>query len=134
MIMSNIPGELRYTHEHIWLKIEGAAAYMGITDYVQEQLGSIMYVDLPAYGDTIMIGDNFTEVEASKATLEAPSPLTGQIIEVNEMLDDSPEVINEDAYGSWIVKLKFQDETELDDLLDASEYRKMIKEQQEPLF
>ena len=132
--MSNIPEELYYTHEHVWLKIEGSAAYMGITDYVQEQLGSILYVDLPAYGDTILIGDNFTEVESSKATLEAPSPLTGRILEVNELLDDSPEVINDDAYGSWIVKLEIQDEKELDDLLDPFEYMRMIGMQQDPLF
>ncbi|MGX8715793.1 MAG: glycine cleavage system protein H, partial [Lachnospiraceae bacterium] len=104
------------------------------TDYVQEQLGSILYVDLPAYGDTILIGDNFTEVESSKATLEAPSPLTGRILEVNELLDDSPEVINDDAYGSWIVKLEIQDEKELDDLLDPFEYMRMIGMQQDPLF
>lgn len=120
--MSNIPAELKYTKEHVWVKVEGDVATMGVTDFAQEQLGDILFVDLHEAGDDISAGDIFTELESSKTTSEVPSPVSGTIIESNEELDDSPELINEDAYANWIVKVKLSDDSELDELLSAEDY------------
>lgn len=120
--MSNIPEELKYTNEHVWVLVEGDVAIMGITDYAQEQLGDILFVDLPEADEDISAGDVFTELESSKTTSEVSTPVSGTIIESNEELDDSPELINEDAYANWIVKVKLSDDSELDELLSAAEY------------
>ena len=120
--MSNIPEELKYTNEHVWVLVEGDVAIMGITDYAQEQLGDILFVDLPEADEDISAGDVFTELESSKTTSEVSTPVSGIIIESNEELDDSPELINEDAYANWIVKVKLSDDSELDELLSAAEY------------
>ena len=126
--MSNIPVELQYTKEHVWVKVEGNIVVMGITDFAQDQLGDILFVDLPEIGEEISVGDVFTEFESSKMTCEVLSPVSGKIVASNEDLDYSPELINEDAYANWIVKVKLSDDTELDDLLSPDEYEESIEE------
>lgn len=126
--MSNIPADLQYTKEHVWVKVEGNIVVMGITDYAQDQLGDIIFVDLPEIDEEILIGDVFTEFESSRMTCEVLSPVSGKIVASNEELDYSPELINEDAYANWIVKILFSDDTELDDLLSSEEYRVCIDE------
>lgn len=125
--MSNIPVELQYTKEHVWVKVESNIVVMGITDFAQDQLGDILFVDLPEIGEEISVGDVFTEFESSKMTCEVLSPVSGKIVASNEDLDYSPELINEDAYANWIVKVKLSDDTELDDLLSANEYEESIE-------
>jgi glycine cleavage system H protein len=120
--MSNIPAELKYTKEHVWVKVEGDTVKMGITDFAQDQLGDILFVDLPEEDGEVTAGEVFTEVESSKTNSEVPSPVTGSVVAVNEELDDSPELINEDAYANWIVEVKLSDASELDALLSAADY------------
>ena len=126
--MSNIPVELQYTKEHVWVKVEGNIVVMGITDFAQNQLGDILFVDLPEIDEEISVGDVFTEFESSKVSCEVLSPVSGKIVASNEDLDYSPELINEDAYANWIVKVRLSDDTELDDLLSADEYEESIEE------
>ncbi len=126
--MSNIPVELQYTKEHVWVKVEGNIVVMGITDFAQDQLGDILFVDLPEIDEEISVGDVFTEFESSKVSCEVLSPVSGKIVASNEDLDYSPELINEDAYANWIVKVRLSDDTELDDLLSADEYEESIEE------
>lgn len=126
--MSNIPVELQYTREHIWVKVEGSVAVMGITDFAQEQLGDILFIDLPEVEEDISVGDVFTELESSQTTYEVLSPVSGKIIASNEELDYSPELLNEDPYANWIVKVDLSDDTELDELLSDKEYRESIHE------
>ena len=116
------PTELKYTKEHAWVKVEGDTVKIGITDYAQEQLGDILYVDIPETDAEIEAGDILTEVESSKTTSEVPAPVSGTIVAVNEELDDSPENINDDAYAAWIVEIQLSDESQLEDLLSAEEY------------
>ena len=118
----NHPSELKYTAEHVWVKAEGNTAKLGITDYAQDQLGDILYVDLPDVDREIAAGDIFTEVESAKTTSEVPCPVSGKVTAVNEDLDDSPEAINEDAYAAWIIEIELSDPSELDALISASEY------------
>lgn len=124
----NHPDELKYTKDHAWVLAEDGTAKIGITDYAQEQLGDILYVDLPEVGDTFEAGETLTEVESSKTSSEVPSPVSGEVIAVNEELDDSPENVNEDPYENWIVQLKLEDESELDDLLSADEYESGLED------
>ncbi|SHJ34782.1 glycine cleavage system protein GcvH [Parasporobacterium paucivorans] len=121
-----LPSDLKYTVEHAWLKIRGDKARLGITDYILEQLGDVNYIDLPEVGTMFSAGDVFTEVETSKTTLEITSPVSGEVISVNEELRDSPGNLNDDAFASWIVQIKLSDDTELDDLLTADEYEEEI--------
>lgn len=118
----NFPADVKYTKDHVWVKVDGDTAKIGITDYAQEQLGDILFVDLPEEGDSLEKGENFTEVESSKTASEIPAPISGEVVAVNELLDDEPEAINDDAFESWIVEIKIEDSTELDDLLDVSAY------------
>lgn len=122
------PTDLKYTEEHVWVKIEGDTVKLGITDYAQDQLGDILFVDLPEVGATFEAGEIFTEIESSKTASEVPVPVAGKVVAVNEELDDSPENINEDAYGAWIVELKVSDVSELDDLLSAGDYESGLEE------
>ena len=114
------PDNLKYTKEHLWVKKEGATVKIGISDYAQDQLGDILFVDLPAVGDTLTAGETFTEVESSKTASELPAPVSGEIVAVNDELDDSPEKINEAAYDAWIVEVKTDDD--LSGLLSAADY------------
>lgn len=124
----NHPAELKYTRDHAWVLAEDGLAKIGITDFAQDSLGDILYVDLPEIGDTIAAGETLTEVESSKTSSEVPSPVSGEIVAVNEELDDSPELVNEDPYSNWIVQIKLDDESELDDLISAQEYEAGIEE------
>ncbi|MBP5166782.1 MAG: glycine cleavage system protein GcvH [Oscillospiraceae bacterium] len=118
----NHPSDLKYTAEHVWVKAEGSVAKLGITDYAQDQLGDILYVDLPDVDREFAAGDIFTEVESAKTTSEVPCPVSGKVTAVNEDLDDSPEAINDDAYAAWIIEIELSDPSELDALISASEY------------
>ena len=122
--MSEIPAELKYTDSHEWIREdEGGIATIGITDHAQEQLGDLVFVELPEVGSTISAGDACCVVESVKAASDVYSPLTGEVIEVNELLSDAPETINDSPYDDgWLFKLKMAAETELDDLLDAEAY------------
>ncbi len=115
------PENLKYTKEHLWVKKDGDTVKIGITDYAQDQLGDILFVDLPSPGDQITAGDTFTEVESSKTASELPAPVSGEIVAVNDELDDSPEKINEAAYDAWIVEVKTDDD--LSGLLSAADYQ-----------
>ncbi|MGC9383776.1 MAG: glycine cleavage system protein GcvH [Kosmotogaceae bacterium] len=114
---------IKYSKSHEWVKKEGEIGVIGITDYAQDQLGDIVYVELPEAGNEINKGEMLCTVESVKAASDIYSPITGEIIEVNEDLEDSPEIINEDAEGKgWICKVKFSDEAELDKLMNKEEY------------
>ncbi len=124
------PEELRYHKEHTWVKVSGAKATIGITDYAQDSLGDIVYVDLPEVDAEIEKDAEFSEIESTKATSSVIAPVSGTIIEVNEELDESPEVINEDPYGKgWIAILEMSNPSEIDDLLDASDYERYVEEE-----
>lgn len=122
------PADLKYTSEHVWVKVEGDTAKLGITEFAQDQLGDILFVDLPEVGTTFSAGDVFTEIESSKTASEVPMPVGGEIVAVNEELDDSPENINEDAYAAWIVEVKMSDASELDALITAEAYEGGLEE------
>ena len=122
------PADLKYTSEHVWVKVEGDTAKLGITEFAQDQLGDILFVDLPEAGTTFSAGDVFTEIESSKTASEVPIPVSGEIVAVNEELDDSPENINEDAYAAWIVEVKLDDASKVDELLSAEAYEGGLEE------
>ncbi len=119
----DFPEELKYSKEHIWVRVEGSKAVIGITDYAQEELGSISAVELPDVGDELEQQDSFGSIEARKTVAELYAPLSGTVLEVNEELDDSPELINEDPYDSgWIAVLHITDPEELNLLMSAEDY------------
>jgi len=122
----NIPKELKYTRDHEWLKVEDGYTTVGITDFAQEQLGGLVFVNLPEVGDEVTAATPMCDVESVKAVSDVFSPLTGTIKEINEELLDSPELINEKPYEAWFVKI--EDVTHTDDLLSAEEYEAFIKE------
>lgn len=123
------PEDLKYTREHEWVSIEGAVATIGITDHAQEQLGDVVFVELPSVGDRVEKADAFGVVESTKAVSDVYAPLSGEVAEVNDDLPDNPELINEDPYGDgWMVKITLGDKADLDDLMTADEYRKFIEE------
>lgn len=124
--MSKVLAELLYADSHEWVKVEGDIATVGITDYAQHALGNIVYVDMPEVGDTVTAGEEFGAVESVKAASDLISPVSGEVIEVNEALEDAPESINEDAYGAWIMKVKLSAEPA--ELLDAEAYAKICEE------
>lgn len=127
-----IPAGLKYSKEHEWVATEETVATVGITDYAQDQLGEIVYVELPAVGDKISKDDAFGVVESVKAVSDIYAPVSGTVVEVNQELPESPEMINEDPYGDgWLVKVKVSDPAELDDLLDNDEYEDLIAVEKE---
>jgi glycine cleavage system H protein len=127
-----IPAGLRYSKEHEWVATEDEVATIGIIDYAQEQLGEIVYVELPAVGDKISKDDAFGVVESVKAVSDIYAPVSGTVVEVNQELPESPEMINEDPYGDgWLVKVKVSDATELEDLLDNDEYEELVAAEKE---
>ncbi len=126
--MSKILENLRYADSHEWVKLEGDVATVGITDYAQHALGNIVYVDMPEVGDEVTQGEDFGAVESVKAASDLVSPVSGEVIEINEALEDEPELINQDAYGAWIMKVKVSDASEIDNLLDAVAYAKICEE------
>ncbi|MEW6214348.1 MAG: glycine cleavage system protein GcvH [Nitrospirota bacterium] len=124
------PDDLKYHKEHTWVKVSGRKATIGITDYAQDALGDIVYIDLPEVDTNVEANSEIGEIESTKATSSIISPVSGRIIEVNEDLSESPEIINDDPYGKgWIAILEVDDISELDDLMDASEYEKYVEEE-----
>lgn len=124
------PEELRYSSEHEWVAVEDDVATVGITDYAQEQLGDVVYIELPAVGDEVIKDEAFGVVESVKAVSDLYAPVSGRVIGVNTDLPESPEVINEDPYGDgWMIKVKMSDMTELDDLMTAEQYEEYVKEE-----
>lgn len=117
---------LLYAESHEWIKVEGNVAFIGISDHAQDSLGSIVFVDLPQVGDTINKGNVFGAVESVKAASDLYLPLSGKVVEVNSALEDAPELLNEDAYENWIVKIEIKDQTELNDLLTDEAYEKTL--------
>ncbi|MFV0305567.1 MAG: glycine cleavage system protein GcvH [Moheibacter sp.] len=123
----NVPQELKYSNDHEWVRIEGNNAFIGITDYAQDQLGDIVYVDISAgEGDDVAVGEAFGSVEAVKTVSDLFMPISGKLVEVNEGLNDEPEKINSDPYGDgWIIKIEISDTAELESLLDAAAYQEI---------
>lgn len=124
-----VRNDLLYTSEHEWVRVEGNRAYVGITDYAQHSLGEIVYVELPEVGDELNAGDVFSVIESVKAASDSYLPVSGKIVEVNEELSDSPQLINEDPYGSWIVVVEMADKSELDKLMTAEEYEEFCSKE-----
>lgn len=125
----NFPEQLKYTNEHEWIRLDGEFAYVGITDYAQEQLGDIVFVDIPSVGDTLAQGEVFGTIEVVKTISDLFLPVSGEIVEMNGSLEDNPELVNSDPYDKgWIIKIKPSDLSEFDSLLDASAYRNLINE------
>lgn len=123
------PEDLKYTPEHEWLRIEGDAAVIGITDYAQEQLGDIVYVGLPAVGDTIDPGASIGELESTKSVSDLFAPVPGVVVERNESLEQNPEVVNSDPYGEgWLIKVTLSDPSVVDTLLDSAAYAALTNE------
>ncbi len=126
----NIPENLKYTREHEWVKIEDDVITVGITDYAQKELGDIVFVELPEVDEEFDGDESFSTIESVKAASDIFMPVGGTIIEVNEDLEDNSAFINEDPYGSWIVKIKVREEGDLDDLLSAEEYGAFCEKEQ----
>lgn len=124
----NVPDDLRYTTDHEWIRVEGGTATVGITEYAQDALGDVVFVDRPAVGDSVSAGDSFGEVESTKSVSDLYAPVSGSVTEVNDALDDEPELLNSDPYGKgWICAIEMSDAAELDQLLDADAYRTLTE-------
>ncbi|QQY79378.1 glycine cleavage system H protein [Keratinibaculum paraultunense] len=121
--------DLYYTEDHEWVKVEGGEAYIGIADYAQDQLGDIVYVELPEIDDEFEQGEAFSAVESVKAAADVYMPIDGKIIEINEELLDDPALLNEDPYENWLVKIEIADKSQLDDLMTSEEYEKFLDEE-----
>ena len=123
----NIPADLKYTKDNEWVKIEGNTATIGVTDFAQGELGDIVYVDVDTLDDTVDKDDVFGSVEAVKTVSDLFMPMTGEVIEFNEGLEDDPEIVNNDPYGKgWMIKISFTDNSQIEDLLDAQAYQELI--------
>lgn len=125
--MANVMNDCLYTKSHEYVRIEGLYAYVGITDYAQQQLGNVVYVDMPEVGDEVTAEEEFGVVESVKAASDLISPVSGTVEEINEDLEDNPELINEDAFKNWIIKVKLSDKSELDNLLTPEQYQNICK-------
>ena len=125
--MANVPQDLRYTREHEWIRVEGDVAFVGITDYAQSELGEIVFVDVDTVGETLGQGEVFGSVEAVKTVSDLNMPVTGEVLEINEQLENQPELVNNDPYGEgWMIKISVNDPAELGNLLDAQGYQAII--------
>lgn len=123
----NFPQNVKYTNEHEWIRLEGDVAYVGITDYAQEQLGDIVFVDIPTEGEALEANEVFGTIEVVKTISDLFLPVAGEILEQNTALEENPELVNKDPYGEgWLIKMKPADATDLDNLLDAEEYKKVV--------
>ena len=123
----NIPTNLKYSNDHEWLRVEGDSAFVGITDYAQNELGDIVFVEVETVGESLDAGDIFGSVEAVKTVSELLMPVSGEVSEFNEKLVDTPELVNSDPYGEgWIIKMTVKDANEFNGLLSADEYRELI--------
>ena len=123
----NIPSNLRYTKEHEWIRAEGNEAYVGITDYAQSELGEIVFVDINTEGETLAQEEVFGSVEAVKTVSDLNMPVSGEVLEINETINDQPELVNNDPYGEgWMIKISVANPEELNNLLDAEGYQALI--------
>mgnify|MGYP001054618684 CR=1 FL=1 len=123
----NFPTDVKYTKEHEWIRVEGDVAYVGITDYAQEQLGDIVFVDIPTVDETLAAGDTFGTIEVVKTISDLFLPVSGTVLEQNETLADQPELVNQDPYGEgWIIKIKPSEDADFSQLLDAEAYKALV--------
>lgn len=123
----NFPTDVKYAKEHEWIRVDGDIAYVGITDYAQEQLGDIVFVDIPTVDETLAAGETFGTIEVVKTISDLFLPVAGTILEQNEALADQPELVNQDPYGEgWIIKIKPADDANFDELLDAEAYKALV--------
>ena len=125
--MAKVIEGLYYSESHEYVRVEGNIGYIGITDYAQEQLGNVVYVDMPEEGDEVIATEDFGAVESVKAASDLISPVSGTVLEVNETLEDQPELINQDAFANWIIKVELSDPSELENLMDAATYDAQCK-------
>jgi glycine cleavage system H protein len=125
--MAKVIEGLYYSESHEFVRVEGNVGFVGITDYAQNALGTVVYVDMPDVDDEVEAGEEFGAVESTKAASDLISPVSGTVLEVNEALDDQPELINEDAFANWIIKVELSDKSELDNLMDAAAYSKFCE-------
>ena len=124
----NFPSNVKYTSEHEWIRVEGDEAFVGITDYAQSELGEIVFVDVDTVGETIAQGEVFGSVEAVKTVSDLNMPVEGEVLEFNEVLNDQPELVNNDPYGEgWMIKISIKDKTQLDSLMDAAAYEGSLR-------
>ncbi|MEA3448370.1 MAG: glycine cleavage system protein GcvH [Bacteroidota bacterium] len=124
-----IQEDCKYTKSHEWIKVDGDEAYVGITDYAQQQLGDVVFVEVETEGEELDKEEAFGTIEAVKTVSDINMPVSGEVLEFNEKLEDNPELVNKDPYGdAWIIKIKISDKAELDDLMDAAAYKKEIEE------
>ena len=126
--MAKVPENLKYTKDHEWISVSDGVGVMGIKDYAQQAMGDVVYVELPEVGRVVAAAEDFVVVESVKGANDVFSPVSGTVTEVNEALDESPELLNEDAYANWLVKMELSDEGELDGLMDAAAYTKLVEE------
>ena len=123
----NFPQNLKYTNEHEWIRVDGDIAYVGITDYAQEQWGDIVFVDIPTVGETLEAGETFGTIEVVKTISDLFLPIAGEVLEQNEALEENPELVNKDPYGEgWLIKVKPADVKAVEDLLDAEAYKAVV--------
>ncbi len=123
----NVPANLKYTEDHEWIRVEGDEAFIGITEFAQQQLGDVVFVEIETVGDTLTKGETFGTIEAVKTVSDLFMPVGGEVLEVNPKLESAPELVNQDPYGEgWMVRIKINDSSELGDLLSASEYQENI--------
>jgi glycine cleavage system H protein len=123
----NIPENLKYTKDHEWVKVEGSIGHVGITDYAQGELGDIIYIDVTTAGETLGQGDTFGTIEAVKTVSDCYAPVSGKILEFNSSINDNPAIVNQDPYGAgWIIKMEITNPADLDSLLPADDYKKLI--------
>ena len=125
--MAKVIEGLYYSESHEYVKVEGEYGYIGITDYAQHELGNVVYVDMPDVDDEVSAGEEFGAVESVKAASDLNSPVSGTVVEVNSALEDEPELLNSDAFGNWIIKVKLSDPSELDNLMQAAAYEEICK-------
>ena len=124
----NVPEQLRYSTDHEWLSQDGSRARVGITDYAQDALGDVVFVQLPNVGDLVKAGDTFGEVESTKSVSDIYAPVSGTVVAVNDALSESPQLVNDDPYGEgWICEIEVSDETQFGDLLDAAAYVELVE-------
>ena len=127
--MAKVIEGLLYSESHEYVKVEGNFAYVGITDYAQHALGNVVYVDMPEVDDEVEADEDFGAVESVKAASDLISPVSGTVVEVNEALEDKPELLNEDAFENWIMKVQMSDKSELDALMDAAAYEELCSKE-----
>ena len=128
--MAKVIEGLNYSESHEYVRVEGEYGYVGISDYAQHALGNIVYVDMPEVDDEVVAGEDFGAVESVKAASDLISPVSGTVVEVNEALEDEPELVNKDAFENWIIKVELSDKAELDNLMDAAAYEKFCENEE----